>query len=158
MCCRGCLLAMHWAIISWLAPIFISVLLSPAGFELCRTLVVHPGWTMSWDCLVFSSPLRCSLVLLLRGVLSWYSVVLLLRGAVSCAPSWCCKEVLGLKLHSLLVAGSLSVVSPLGKEFGFQSAHFCRWRQGLITLVPGRSFARSPQVRVCKIQFLKCKN
>ena len=44
--------------------------------------------------------------------------MVLLRGA----PSWCCTEVHGSKVNSIVVDGGLSVVSPLGKEIWFPAS------------------------------------
>ena len=130
MCCRGCLLAMHWAIISWLAPIFISFLLSPTGFELCRTLMVHPGWSMSWNCLVLAllcgAPSFCFFVVFFRGTPSCCSFVVLsrvlIRGSVSCVPSWAVQQFMAWKftvLQSLVVIIRIS----FGKEsLGFSQS------------------------------------
>ena len=114
----------------------------------------------------FSSPLRCSLVLLPCGVLSWYSVVLLLRSAVSCAHSRCCfvcsfvgcTAVHGLKVYSIVVAGSYYSYLLWERGFGFQSVHSYRWRRGFNTLVPGCSLARPSQVRICNYTILISTN
>ena len=154
MCCRGCLLAMHWVIISWLAPFSHFSLSLACGLELCRTLVVHSSWSLSWDCMVFSSPLWCSFVVLLCGVPSCCSFVVLLRGVPSC----CCTEVHGSKVNSIVVAGGLSVISPLGKEIWFPANPLLQMKKGFA--YPGSwPFACStPQVKVCNYKFLISKD
>ena len=116
------------SVISWLpprhalgeykltCPTFNSVLFSPVGFELCRTLVVHSGWFLSWDGLVFSSSLWCPFVVLCCVAPSWCSVLSILRSALSsCSFVVAVQRFTAWKftaLHSLVVISRIS----FGKE------------------------------------------
>ena len=118
-------------------PTFNSVLFSPAGFELCRTLMVPSGWSLSWDGLVSSSScdalhdalLCCSFVVLfcvlLRGALSCRSFVVLCRAA----PSWWLYRDSRLGNYSVVVTGCYYSRLLWKREFGFHSVHICRWRR-----------------------------
>ena len=139
-------------------PTFNSVLFSPVGFELCRTLVVPSGWSLSWDGLVSSSSYDAP---------SWCSVVLLLRGAVLCAPSWCFVVLIlrcALLCCSFVVAVQrltawklqccsrwlLLFVSILEKRVWVPFSPYLQVKEGFNTLVPGCSLLDPSQVIVLR--------